>query len=48
MSRKITIIMIMLISIISIAIVTFFGMEATKREKVIPVEEVMFVKCWKP
>lgn len=44
MSRKITFIMIMFISIVSIAIVTFFGMEATKRAKTIPVEEVMFVK----
>ena len=44
MSRKITIIMIMLISIVSIALVTFFGMEATKRQKVVPVEEIMFVK----
>ena len=44
MSRKITIIMIIIISIVSVAIVTFFGISPNNHPQTIAVEEVMFVK----
>lgn len=44
MSRKVTIIMILIISIVSVAIVTFFGISPNNHPQTIAVEEVMFVK----